>query len=190
MCPPLFVSGGRGLRPTPLVGGVASVSGCVSASGSLDLPRIRVKSPTKKPVATSILRPFTFCPCRLASRQNGGASKSGRFRLLRRRFACRRNTPSASATIGSPASALRFPAKNSGGAKLAVERRSERGDSAYSPRVPRGGAFGRRQRVNSGEGLCYLLKISSRTFFGASSNWSVSIEYEARPFVSERIAVA
>ena len=34
------------------------------------------------------------------------------------------------------------------------------------------------------------LRISSRTFFGASSNWSVSIEYEARPFVSERIAVA
>ena len=28
----------------------------------------------------------------------------------------------------------------------------------------------------SGAGLCYLLKISSRTFFGASSNWSVSIE--------------
>ena len=73
---------------------------------------------------------------------------------------------------------------------LAAERRSERGDSAYSPRAPRGGAFGRRQRVNSGEGLYYLLKISSRTFFGASSNWSVSIEYEARPFVRERIAVA
>ena len=52
----------------------------------------------KKPVATSILRPFTFCQCRQASRQNGGASKSGRFRLFPRRFACRRNTPSASAT--------------------------------------------------------------------------------------------
>ena len=36
----------------------------------------------------------------------------------------------------------------------------------------------------------YRLRISSRTFFGASSNWSVSIEYDARPFVSERIAVA
>ena len=32
-----------------------------------------------------------------AFRQNGGASKSGRFRLFHRRFACRRNTPSASA---------------------------------------------------------------------------------------------
>ena len=36
----------------------------------------------------------------------------------------------------------------------------------------------------------YRLRIASRTFFGASSNWSVSIEYDARPFVSERIAVA
>ena len=82
------------------------------------MPRIRVKSPVKKPVATSILRPFTFCPCRRASRQNGGASKSGRFRLFRRRSpslslrvgsctaratdkrrvrACRRNTPTAPA---------------------------------------------------------------------------------------------
>jgi hypothetical protein len=33
------------------------------------------------------------------------------------------------------------------------------------------------------------LKISSRTFLGASSNMSGSIEYEARPLVSERIAV-
>ena len=101
------------------------------------MPRIRVKPPAKKPVATSILRPFTFCPCRRASRQNGisperseprkrllkgCASKSGRFRLFHRRSpslslrvgsctaratdkrrvrACRRNTPSASATIGS-----------------------------------------------------------------------------------------
>ena len=61
------------------------------------MPRIRGKSPVKKPVATSILRPFTFCLCRQASRQNGGASKSGRFRLFPRRFACRRNTPSAPA---------------------------------------------------------------------------------------------
>ena len=74
------------------------------------MPRIRGKAPAKKPVATSILRPFTFCPCRQASRQNGisperseprkrllkgCASKSGRFRLFRRRFACRRNTPTA-----------------------------------------------------------------------------------------------
>ena len=35
----------------------------------------------------------------------------------------------------------------------------------------------------------YIARIASRTFFGASSNWSVSIEYEARPFVRERIAV-
>ena len=35
----------------------------------------------------------------------------------------------------------------------------------------------------------YIARIASRTFLGASSNWSVSIEYDARPFVSERIAV-
>ena len=57
------------------------------------MPRIRGKSPVKKPVATSISRSFTFCPCRQASRQNDDASKSGRFRLFHRRFACRRNTP-------------------------------------------------------------------------------------------------
>ena len=59
-------------------------------------------------MATSILRPFTFCPCRRASRQNGisperseprkrllkgCASKSGRFRLFR--------TPSLSLRVGS-----------------------------------------------------------------------------------------
>ena len=48
-------------------------------------------------VATSISRSFTFCQCRQASRQNDDASKSGRFRLFRRRFALRRNTPSAPA---------------------------------------------------------------------------------------------
>ena len=31
------------------------------------------------------------------------------------------------------------------GGSEAVERRSERGDTAYSPRAPRGGAFGHRR---------------------------------------------
>ena len=35
----------------------------------------------------------------------------------------------------------------------------------------------------------HIARIASRTFFGAISNMSGSIEYEARPLVSERIAV-
>ena len=104
------------------------------------MPRIRGKAPAKKPVATSISRPFTFCQCRRASRQNGGASKSGRFRLFRspsrslrvgsctaratdkrrlRRVACRRNTPSASATIST---AQRLASKLQRNSNLACQR--------------------------------------------------------------------
>ena len=45
------------------------------------------------------------------------------------------------------------------------------------------------QPPRSGREISYIASIASLTFFGASSNWSVSIEYDARPFVRERIAV-
>ena len=42
------------------------------------------------------------------------------------------------------------------GGSEAGERRSERGDTAYSPRVPRGGAFGHR-RTNLKYGIIYYM---------------------------------
>ena len=59
------------------------------------------------------------------------------------------------------------------------------------PRIAIGGADGKRHKRHqlNLHAIDYIARIASRTFFGASSNWSVSIEYEARPFVRERIAV-
>ena len=51
------------------------------------------------------------------------------------------------------------------GGSEAGERRSERGDTAYSPRVPRGGAFGSRRTLQRRQELLEVLDAKVHTNF-------------------------
>ena len=67
----------------------------------------------------------------------------------------------------------------------AVERRSERGDSAYSPRAPRGEAFGHRLTSFALENMAHLLALGVKIALVVGVRW-----YHNRHSLSNLDAIA